>query len=77
MASRTNEHKKVITLAKIRENYECEICRINVNIHGHHIVDHGFGGKPTPENILVVCKACHDKIHLGEISIATYDYTKS
>ncbi|PAT44704.1 HNH endonuclease signature motif containing protein [Pseudomonas aeruginosa] len=45
-----------------------------MNLHGHHIIDLGFGGNGEPENILVVCKSCHDKIHNGEIVINNYDY---
>lgn len=73
-SKRSSEHRRAIALAKIREGYKCEICGSDFDIHGHHIIDHSFGGEPTPENILVACKKCHDKIHAGEIVIDTYDY---
>ncbi|GAB2955611.1 HNH endonuclease signature motif containing protein [Aquaspirillum soli] len=76
MVARPSEHRKAITLAKIRESYRCELCSSELNIHGHHISDYSFGGEATPENILVVCKVCHDKVHAGEITVYTYDYRK-
>jgi 5-methylcytosine-specific restriction endonuclease McrA len=67
-------HKRAIAIAKTREDHTCELCSKDTNLHGHHIVDRGFGGSGEPENILVVCKGCHDKIHNGEIVINNYDY---
>lgn len=71
---RDSKHRRAIDLAKTREDFICELCPNNTNLHGHHIVDLGFGGEGEPENILVVCKPCHDKIHNGEIPINTFDY---
>lgn len=76
MTTRPSSHKRAIVLAKIRENYACELCGSDIDIHGHHILDYSFGGSATHENILVVCKICHDKVHSGEITIYTYDYRK-
>jgi len=75
-SKRDGSHRRAISIAKTRENNICELCPNDTNIHGHHIVDVGFGGSGEPENILVVCKPCHDKIHNGEIIINTYDYRK-
>lgn len=68
------EHTKAKDLAKINENYVCELCGSNKDVEGHHIDDVAFDGEAEEENILVVCKLCHDKIHNGEINIKTYDY---
>ena len=76
MTPRPSEHRKAIVLAKIREGYVCELCQSDLDIHGHHILDYSFNGEATPENILVVCKVCHDKVHAGEITVDTYDYRK-
>lgn len=71
---RSTEHAKAIALAKITQGYTCEICESELNIQGHHILDYSLGGKATVENILVVCKKCHDDVHNGKIKIHTYDY---
>lgn len=75
-SKRDGTHKRAIAIAKTREGHTCEICSKDTNLHGHHIIDLGFGGDGEPENILVVCKECHDKIHSGEIVINNYDYRK-
>lgn len=72
---RSYAHIKSIALAKIREGYKCELrCGSDLDIHGHHILDYSLGGEATPENILVVCKKCHDMVHSGEITVDTFDY---
>lgn len=74
-SDRSYEHAKAIALAKIREGYKCEArCGSNLDIQGHHILDYSLDGDATPENILVVCKSCHDMVHTGEIVIDTFDY---
>lgn len=77
-SSRGYEHSRAIALAKIREDYNCELrCGATLDIHGHHILDYSLGGEATPENILVVCKKCHELVHSGEIVVDTFDYRPS
>ena len=35
----------------------------------HHVKTKGAGGGDEQENIIIVCKECHHKIHSGEIKI--------
>ncbi len=75
-SNRPYDHRKAIALAKIRENYKCELrCGSTVDIHGHHILDYSLGGEATPENILVVCEDCHNKLQSGEIYVESIDYS--
>ncbi|HDG7755000.1 HNH endonuclease [Klebsiella pneumoniae] len=77
-STRSYEHSRAIALAKIREGYNCELrCGTSLDINGHHILDYSLGGEATPENILVVCKKCHDLVHAGEIVVDTFDYRPS
>ncbi|WP_102567404.1 HNH endonuclease [Vibrio splendidus] len=74
-STRNHAHARAIALAKIREGYRCELrCESDIDIHGHHILDYSLGGEATPENILVVCKTCHDLVHAGEIIVHSFDY---
>lgn len=74
-STRGHAHTRAIALAKIREGYKCELrCGSDLDIHGHHILDYSLGGEATPENILVVCKKCHDLVHAGEIVVDSFDY---
>lgn len=74
MQKRSYDHTKAINLAKMRENYKCEICGNDKNIQGHHMEDYGFDGEADPDKIFVVCKECHDKIHNGIIKIKAFDF---
>ncbi|HEN3601279.1 TPA: HNH endonuclease [Yersinia enterocolitica] len=77
-STRSYEHSRAIALAKIKEGYNCELrCGASLDIHGHHILDYSLAGEATPENILVVCKKCHDLVHAGEIVVDTFDYRPS
>ncbi len=50
----------------------CEVCRrghnINNNLDLHHIVYRSHGGSDEVQNIICVCRHCHDLIHNGDIS---------
>ena len=74
-STRGYQHARAIALAKIREGYSCELrCGSDLDIHGHHILDYSLGGEAKPENILVVCRKCHDLVHTGEIVVDSFDY---
>lgn len=73
-SNRDGKHRRAIAIAKSRENFTCELCPNDMNLHGHHVIDLGFGGEAEQQNIIVVCKPCHDKIHNGEINIHTFDF---
>lgn len=48
-----------------RDNYTCRQCRKNANseLHVHHIVFRSNGGTDTKNNLVTLCKLCHDKLH--------------
>ena len=46
-----------------RDGWKCRNCKSRNNLNCHHIVFRSQGGEDTPENILVLCSACHDGIH--------------
>lgn len=46
-----------------RDNWKCRSCGMRSGVCCHHIVFRSQGGEDTPENILVLCSACHDGIH--------------
>jgi hypothetical protein len=52
-----------------RDNYTCNICKKkNSSLHVHHIVFRSEGGSDEQENLISLCKICHDKLHSGEIT---------
>ncbi len=53
-----------------RDNYKCQYCK-NKNkgskLEVHHIIFKRNGGSDEPENLITLCKTCHDKLHDGKI----------
>ena len=53
-----------------RDKYTCQYCKgksKNRKLEVHHIVFRRNGGSDEPENLICLCKTCHDKIHNGDI----------
>ena len=64
--------ENVKMMVRARNNYTCQHCngkkkdsRINV----HHIVFRSNGGSDEPENLITLCKTCHDALHAGKIKL--------
>lgn len=50
-----------------RDNYSCQCCKKdskkNIELHIHHILFRSNGGTDTKNNLVTLCKPCHDKLH--------------
>jgi len=50
-----------------RDGYLCQSCknksRQNAELHVHHIKFRSNGGTDTKNNLMTLCKPCHDKLH--------------
>ena len=59
-----------------RDNYTCQCCgahntsKQQVKFHVHHIESRKTGGN-APDNLITLCKHCHDAIHRGLILLPT------
>ncbi|MHB8871252.1 MAG: HNH endonuclease [Candidatus Doudnabacteria bacterium] len=42
---------------------KCEICGSTVRINVHHLSYKNFGGNEEPEDLIVLCRLCHEKEH--------------
>lgn len=49
---------------------QCPICGENdeFTFEYHHIKPHSEGGEPEEENLILLCRNCHAKVHHGKIS---------
>ena len=55
-----------------RDNYTCQICGVKqAKLEVHHIRLRSEGGSNRMDNLVVLCKDCHAKVHTGEL-----DFTK-
>ena len=52
-----------------RDNYTCKQCGAkNVPFQVHHKIERNQGGTNVPNNLVTLCKNCHDKHHKGKIN---------
>jgi N6-L-threonylcarbamoyladenine synthase len=52
-----------------RDNHTCQHCKkSNVVLNVHHIESRQTGGN-RPDNLVTLCKKCHDKYHKGKIKL--------
>ena len=57
-----------------RDSYTCQCCGIHgdgVKLHVHHKESRKTGGN-APDNLVTVCKECHEKIHKGIITNSSF-----
>ena len=56
---------------------KCEVCGITLSseLEVHHIEHREHGGGNSPRNLIVLCKACHDKHHAGLLEISPLQQT--
>jgi 5-methylcytosine-specific restriction endonuclease McrA len=51
-----------------RDNYTCQCCgKKRVRLEVHHIIFRSKGGTDDENNLITVCKGCHDAIHNGTL----------
>ena len=58
---------------KLKEMHQrirrCTICGGTDRLEVHHIIHRSLGGGDEPENLIMLCKACHDKAHANVFPI--------
>tara|TARA_Y100000816_G_C26103998_1_gene585989 strand:+ start:113 stop:1789 length:1677 start_codon:yes stop_codon:yes gene_type:complete len=78
-----NKNSNLVSTKKSRYNKnvylsECKNCKSTKNLHTHHIIyqceDPLF--KNNKNNLVVVCEACHHKIHNNQLALETVDTGK-
>lgn len=53
-----------------RDNYTCQCCgKKNCRLEVHHIKFRSEGGTDDEENLITLCKECHDGVHAGTIEL--------
>lgn len=56
-----------VTRKNMKEGVSCYYCPSTDELTLHHLIRRELGGATEPENLLVVCRPCHDLIHEGHI----------
>jgi len=55
-----------------RDNYTCQYCKgksKDSKLEVHHIIFRCYGGSDESENLITLCKTCHDKLHAEKINL--------
>lgn len=47
----------------------CHLCGSKLEVTLHHLIPRQMGGATEEENLLSVCRRCHDAIHSGKIDV--------
>jgi len=58
--------KKIRAAAIARANGKCESCGWDDNLTVHHKTYRRFGGQELPEDLEVLCRTCHERVHALE-----------
>ena len=54
-----------------RDNYTCQCCgKKNCRLEVHHIKFRSDGGTDDEENLITLCKECHDGVHAGTVVLS-------
>ena len=59
----------IVDLCK-RDHYRCRICDKSViagGIDPHHIIHLSQGGSDEIDNLILLCRVCHIKVHTGQM----------
>jgi 5-methylcytosine-specific restriction endonuclease McrA len=54
-----------------RDRWHCRHCNNSNGLDPHHVIFKSAGGKDVPNNLLTLCRKCHDDVHGGRLVIET------
>ena len=63
-----------------RDNYTCQNCKgksKDSKLEAHHIIFRSNNGSDEAENLITLCKTCHDKVHDGSLKLKRTGKIKS
>ena len=72
--NRPREHRFVQREAKKRDGYICAVCGRKFKPTAHHIIDYSLDGTASMQDMITLCKECHDAYHAGKIKLDIISY---
>jgi 5-methylcytosine-specific restriction endonuclease McrA len=72
------ERRRVYAAVDKRDGRICRICRKHADPHAlglldraehHHIIHRSKGGDDTTDNLILICRGCHQDIHGGKAKL--------
>ncbi len=52
-----------------RDNWHCRHCNNSNGLDPHHVKFASAGGTDTLDNLIALCRKCHDDIHGGRLKV--------
>ena len=52
-----------------RDGWRCRHCNRGDTLDPHHVVYKSQGGADTLDNLITLCRRCHDSVHAGRLEI--------
>lgn len=52
-----------------RDNYRCRCCGASMNLSVHHTIAREDKGGDNIENLITLCRQCHDLAELGQLNL--------
>lgn len=60
-----------------RDNWHCRHCNSANGLDPHHVIFKSAGGKDVPNNLLTLCRKCHDDIHGRRLNLVIVEIKKN
>lgn len=60
------EYRALVAYIKRREGHRCLVCRRHRALDPAHIVKRSQGGADSPDNLVALCRECHDACDLHQ-----------
>lgn len=61
--------KVVKVYVLFRDNWHCRYCNRGDTLDPHHVIFRSQGGSNAPNNLLTLCRKCHNDIHDGRLRV--------
>lgn len=52
-----------------RDGWHCRHCNNSNGLDPHHVIFASQGGPETLDNLIALCRRCHDDIHAGRLRV--------
>jgi len=61
--------RRLATRVLDRDGYQCQLCSAR-GVEAHHITMRSRGGRDTMENLITVCRLCHEDVHAHRVELS-------
>ncbi len=70
-ATKQAQWREVRRVVLKRDGNRCRACKRGGSLDAHHLLKRSQGGKDEANNLIAVCRECHDEIH-GHVLIVRW-----